>query len=587
METTNTLQPFNSIQGFSNNYNTWIDPSNGYVSQFTNAPYSPSEPGMRVIFAAGLYEGTAQTPTVSEGMGYGLLLAYAANDQKSFDAFLRYVVNETAQGCSTFYQGQCQVITKHLMPWLVNDAGSPVTLNGNSTAGSASDADVQIAYAVYLASQRWPGDTVDGQTYTEIFNNMLLETEFFDFYQSQGKWFYTPGSAWGSTGLAVLYPGYLTPQALSAFPTGSNPATPPPSIGNSTNTHKFTVKVKNTTAVQAHYDYIGGGNLTFSPTPSGSMQNGYTSNPFTVTSTNGLQNGSNFTIKLNQYPVEYNTFLQKALGVESGNYPGVNIQFTWEENAWNYKFQPNPPFGSQGWTRVATNGTNVAVSLVWPPTTIPGFDSVTTDVNNLATSFQTTNKADLVPNVLQLDGNYTLGANNDGFTVTTWSNSFSYDAVRYPFWVGSNALATGDAVPTPVQNIINFMKKSAPEGFMPSNGFYALNGNPVCDSGSTATFILSPALIAPLVLPASAMKDQYATTLTNLLDTYNILFDIPSKAPTQSNAYFNTILFLISQASLVGNGSFDLGTAIPAPQPLPPPPSSYPTQTGITPCQPN
>ncbi|ETR65994.1 MAG: hypothetical protein OMM_13398, partial [Candidatus Magnetoglobus multicellularis str. Araruama] len=44
------------------------------------------------------------------------------------------------------------------------------------------------------------------------------------FYQSKdtNSWLFSPGNCWGTNGLWVLYPGYLTPHALEAFSVVNN-----------------------------------------------------------------------------------------------------------------------------------------------------------------------------------------------------------------------------------------------------------------------------------------------------------------------------------------------------------------------------
>ena len=113
------------LTDWTSSYAEWIDPKNNFVD------YIDAYDQARVIFigsSAYSADGQGQRPSTSEGMGYGLLLAYAYNDQTTFDKFLRYTL-ATAQnyGCSLFDGGSktCLANAPFMMPWIVNEAGQP------------------------------------------------------------------------------------------------------------------------------------------------------------------------------------------------------------------------------------------------------------------------------------------------------------------------------------------------------------------------------------------------------------------------------------------------------------------------------
>ncbi len=68
----------------------------------------------------------------SEAMGYGMLIAAAIGDKTAFDSFWTYVKSKLG--------------SSGLMDWREDQSG----------AGSASDADFDIAYALLMANQQWP-----------------------------------------------------------------------------------------------------------------------------------------------------------------------------------------------------------------------------------------------------------------------------------------------------------------------------------------------------------------------------------------------------------------------------------------------
>lgn len=72
-----------------------------------------------------------QNAITSEAMGYGMMIAAAMGDKTMFDAFHTYVKSQGGQGSG-------------LMTWK----------NGGS--GSASDGDIDIAYALLMAHLQWP-----------------------------------------------------------------------------------------------------------------------------------------------------------------------------------------------------------------------------------------------------------------------------------------------------------------------------------------------------------------------------------------------------------------------------------------------
>lgn len=125
--------------------------------------------------------------TVSEGIGYGMLLAVYADDEPTFSGLLNYAKKHYDQ--------------KGLMNWNINDSGSTIG------QGSAADADADMAYAMTLASDKW-----QGKSYTNDSKNMIqaiMKNEVTD------KNLLNPGDNWGAT--KTVNPSYLSPSYYIAF----------------------------------------------------------------------------------------------------------------------------------------------------------------------------------------------------------------------------------------------------------------------------------------------------------------------------------------------------------------------------------
>jgi hypothetical protein len=117
--------------------------------------------------------------TISEGMGYGMLLAVAFGDKAAFDSMHGYVKANLCSG---------------LMTWI----------GGGGCQGSATDADADIAYALLLAGDQWGGSYAsDGAA---MVSAMAADTT--------GNRI-NAGSNWGSQD--VWNPSYFTPAYYGEF----------------------------------------------------------------------------------------------------------------------------------------------------------------------------------------------------------------------------------------------------------------------------------------------------------------------------------------------------------------------------------
>lgn len=138
-------------------------------------------PGQRVLSP----EQGDDTP--SEAMGYGMLIAAAMGDKAAFDEFWTYVNSQLSNG---------------LMKWSRNGSGS------------ATDADVDIAYALALGAMQWGGDYATRAT---AMINAIASRDM----QSGNR--IGPGDSWGSTG--AFNASYFTPSFYPVFQALSGSAT--------------------------------------------------------------------------------------------------------------------------------------------------------------------------------------------------------------------------------------------------------------------------------------------------------------------------------------------------------------------------
>jgi endo-1,4-beta-D-glucanase Y len=145
---------------------------------------------------AAFFDGTKVTrpengnDTVSEGIGYGMLIGVFMNDEPMFDALWSYAKSHfDGNGLMTWCQGTGQT-------------------GSCNSSGSATDGDEDMAYALLMASKQWSGGTyasdaatLIGNIYThEVSGNILL-----------------PGDSFGSSGLNELDPSYFAPSYYRAF----------------------------------------------------------------------------------------------------------------------------------------------------------------------------------------------------------------------------------------------------------------------------------------------------------------------------------------------------------------------------------
>ncbi|HTC21081.1 MAG TPA: glycosyl hydrolase family 8, partial [bacterium] len=132
--------------------------------------------------------GTCNNCTVSEGIGYGMLIAVMMNDQKLFNGLWAYALQYMPDTDGSF-----------LMNWMINSTGG---VTGNN---AATDADEDMCMALLMADKVW-GST-GNYNYRSNFQNMLNAIWSRE-VDVNGNAFVNPGDAFSSP----VYSSYMTPQ---------------------------------------------------------------------------------------------------------------------------------------------------------------------------------------------------------------------------------------------------------------------------------------------------------------------------------------------------------------------------------------
>jgi endo-1,4-beta-D-glucanase Y len=125
----------------------------------------------------GVSMSTPANSTVSEGIGYGMLIAVYMNDQSLFDDLWKY-----EQGFLDKYG---------LMDWAISSDGKTRT-----GTGAATDADEDMAFALVMASQQWGGQGSLSKKYSDyalgqidnIWNNEIYQSKLIRNGDTWGDW---------------------------------------------------------------------------------------------------------------------------------------------------------------------------------------------------------------------------------------------------------------------------------------------------------------------------------------------------------------------------------------------------------------
>ena len=140
------------------------------------------------------------TSTVSEGIGYGMLIAVYMNDQQLFDELWKY-----EQQWLSMYG---------LMDWYIDAAGSM-----RVGTGAASDADEDMAFALLMADRQWGGQGSLDKNYLDVAKDQIQK--IWDHEVHEGK-LIKPGDGWNLPDpWKVVNVSYFAPSYYRAFAAAS------------------------------------------------------------------------------------------------------------------------------------------------------------------------------------------------------------------------------------------------------------------------------------------------------------------------------------------------------------------------------
>ncbi|HEX3774467.1 MAG TPA: glycosyl hydrolase family 8 [Polyangiaceae bacterium] len=137
--------------------------------------------------------GLEPNSTVSEGIGYGMILAVYMNDQPLFDELWKY---------EQMWLGQ-----NGLMDWYIS--GDGMTRLGT---GGATDADEDMAWALLMADRQWGTSGTLGDTYLNVAKKQIGLVYNFEIYQYK---LVKPGDTWGDW--TTVNASYFAPSYYRAF----------------------------------------------------------------------------------------------------------------------------------------------------------------------------------------------------------------------------------------------------------------------------------------------------------------------------------------------------------------------------------
>jgi endo-1,4-beta-D-glucanase Y len=190
--------PQNQAQPYTVHYPTYAnqDVINQYNSWYTEQVTTSGALGFQRVQRNGDPTLDANS-TVSEGIGYGMVISVYMNDQTLFNNLWQYE--------------QKELDGNGLMNWYINASG---TTDSNNGGGAATDADEDMAWALVMAHYQW-GDTCS----TCLNYSSLATTQINKIYQYEinaTTYDVLPGDSWGST-YGNLNPSYFDPSEYRVF----------------------------------------------------------------------------------------------------------------------------------------------------------------------------------------------------------------------------------------------------------------------------------------------------------------------------------------------------------------------------------
>lgn len=140
--------------------------------------------------------GTVIGSTVSEGIGYGMILAVYMDDQALFDGLWQYE--------------QIHLDGNGLMNWEIGPDGN--TTSGGT--GAATDGDEDMAWALLMADRQWGGKGTLSDSYLNQAKTLIQLIWTYEVDQTRG-FMLKPGDSWGN--VDVTNPSYFAPAYYRVF----------------------------------------------------------------------------------------------------------------------------------------------------------------------------------------------------------------------------------------------------------------------------------------------------------------------------------------------------------------------------------
>lgn len=145
--------------------------------------------------------------TVSEGIGYGMILAVFMDDQPLFDDLFRY--------------SRLWATTTGLMKWYIDPSGTVACPGDESGCGAATDADEDMAWALLMADRQWGGKGALDEEYL-VHAKRLIDAIYKHQVEAYAPHVLKPGDRWG--GSRITNPSYFAPAYYRVFATVSGNA---------------------------------------------------------------------------------------------------------------------------------------------------------------------------------------------------------------------------------------------------------------------------------------------------------------------------------------------------------------------------
>jgi endoglucanase len=145
----------------------------------------------------GVSSSTPLNSTVSEGIGYGLIIAVYMGDQTLFNSLWKYE--------------QAHLDSYGLMNWSIDSSGNTTSSGGMTVGGgAATDADEDMAWALAMADKQWGSKVNGGLDYLSLAKAQIAAIWNHEVYQSKlaGPGDSWPGNLFNDINISYFAPAY-------------------------------------------------------------------------------------------------------------------------------------------------------------------------------------------------------------------------------------------------------------------------------------------------------------------------------------------------------------------------------------------